>query len=169
MDRTGTKKLIRKQHRLYKLNNNNRRSNPQAEIPGDQAPSTPSTRQALWVYVESIVTPQEREAEYTSMKRFWTFIKHKRSGNVGVSSLKKDRKLYSHPLDKAELLNKQFQSVFTRSDEVSRDEFNHSCRMSSPEDDFPVMDDINITENGIRKLLKDLYPSKSPGPYNLGP
>ena len=41
--------------------------------------------------------------------------------------------------------------------------------MSSSEDDFPVMDDINITENGIRKLLKDLDPSKSPGPHNLGP
>ena len=81
----------------------------------------------------------------------------------------KDGKLYSHPLDKAELLNKQFQSVFTRSDEVSREEFNHSCRMSSSEDDFSVMDDINITENGIRKLLKDLDPSKSPGPDNIGP
>ena len=33
------KKLIRKQHRLYKLKKN-RRSDPQAEIPGDQAPST---------------------------------------------------------------------------------------------------------------------------------
>ena len=112
------KKLIRKQHRLYKLkNNNNRRSNPQAEIPGDQAPSTEAYPTGLLGNVQSIVTPQEKETEYTSMKRFWSFIKHKRSGNVGVSSLKKDRKLYSHPLCKAELLNKQFQSVFTRSDE----------------------------------------------------
>ena len=37
--------------------------------------------------------PQERETEYTSRKRFWTFIKHTRSGNVGVSSLKKEGKL----------------------------------------------------------------------------
>ena len=41
--------------------------------------------------------------------------------------------------------------------------------MSSSEDNFPVMADINITENGIRKLLKDLDPSKSPGPDNIGP
>ena len=39
------------------------------------------------------------------MNRIWTFIKHKRSGIVGVLSLKKEGKLYSHPLDKAELLN----------------------------------------------------------------
>ena len=77
--------------------------------------------------------------------------------------------VYSHPLDKAELLNKQFQLVFTRSIEVNREEFNHSYRMSSSEDDFPVMADINITENGIRKLLKDLDPSKSPSPDNIGP
>ena len=78
------------------------------------------------------------------------------------------RVLKEVPLDKAELLNKQFQSVFTRSDEVSRDECNHSCRMPSSED-FSVLDNIIITEIGIRKLLKDLDPSKSPGSDNLGP
>ena len=34
---------------------------------------------------------------------------------------------------------------------------------------FPEMEHINITENGIRKLLKELNPNKSPGPDNLGP
>ena len=119
--------------------------------------------------MENIVTPQEKETEYTSMKRFWTYIKHKCSGNVGVSSLKSKGKLYSHPLDKAELLNKQFQSVFISSDEVSREVFVHSCQMPSSEDDFPVMEDINITESGIRKLLMKLNPSKSPGPDSLAP
>ena len=163
------KKMIRKQHRLYKLKKKTGDPSHKQKYLEIKHLVQRRTRQAYWVYVESIVKPHERETEYTSMKRFWTFIKHKRSGNVGVSSLKKDRKLYSHPLDKAELLNKQFQSVFTRSDEVSREEFNHSCRMSSSEDYFPVMDDINITENGIRKLLKDLDPRKSPGPDNIGP
>ena len=41
--------------------------------------------------------------------------------------------------------------------------------MLSSEDDFPVMDEINFTENGITKLLKNLNPCKSPGPDNLGP
>ena len=41
--------------------------------------------------------------------------------------------------------------------------------MLSSEDDFPVIEDINITENSIRKLLMKLNPSKSPGPDNLAP
>ena len=41
--------------------------------------------------------------------------------------------------------------------------------MPSSEGDSPVMDDINITENGIKKLLEDLDPSKSPGLDNHGP
>ena len=41
--------------------------------------------------------------------------------------------------------------------------------MPTKENQFPVLDDINITLNGIIKLLKNLNPNKSPGPDNLGP
>ena len=100
---------------------------------------------------------------------FWTFDKHKKNGKTGVSSLKQDVKLYSHPVDKAELLNKQFQSVFSSSEEVSKEDFSRNYKMPTVESQFPVLDIINITLNGITKLLKDLKPNKSPGPDNLGP
>ena len=43
--------------------------------------------------------------------------------------------------------------------------------MPSSEDDFPEMEhiNINITENFIRKLFKEINPNKSPSPVNLGP
>ena len=41
--------------------------------------------------------------------------------------------------------------------------------MQTTGDQFPVMEDIDITLNGVIKLLKDLNPTKSPGPDNLGP
>ncbi|MCG8047766.1 MAG: reverse transcriptase family protein, partial [Candidatus Thiodiazotropha endolucinida] len=44
-----------------------------------------------------------------------------------------------------------------------------SGRMPPGEDQFPVMEELNITINGIVKLLKDLNPYKSPGPDNIGP
>ena len=44
-------------------------------------------------YVDSIVTPQELENEYADVKVFGTYIKHRRSDNVGVSSRKNDGKL----------------------------------------------------------------------------
>ena len=97
---------------------------------------------AYWNYVEGIVTPGEHESDHQSRRRFWTYVKHKKNGKTCVSSLKQDGKLYSHPVDKAELLNKQFQSVCSSSEEVSRED---------------------------TKLQKDLKPNKSPGPDNLGP
>ena len=86
-----------------------------------------------------------------------------------LCSLKSDGKLFSHPKDKAEILNKQFQSVFSSSEEVSQEDFSQNYNMPTEESSFPVLDDIDITLNGIKKLLKDLNPNKSPGPDNIGP
>ena len=48
------------------------------------------SRRAYWNYVEGIVTPGEREKDHQSRKRFWTYVKHKKNGKTGVSSLKQD-------------------------------------------------------------------------------
>ena len=122
------KKIIRKQHILNKLKKKTGDLNHKQRYLEIKHLVQRRTRQAYWNYVEHIVTPQVKETDYTSMKRFWTYIKHKRSGNVGVSPFKSERKIYSHPLDKAELLNKQFRSVFTSSDAVSREDFVHSSK-----------------------------------------
>lgn len=163
------KKLNKKQHRLYELKKKTGDPNHRQRYLEIKHLVQRRTRQAYKNYVENIVTPQEKESEYTNMKRFWTYIKHKRSGNVCVSPLKNEGKLYSHPPDKAELLNKQFQLAFSSSDEDSRSYFINSCPMPSSADDFPEMEHINITENGIKTLLKELNPNKSPGPDNNGP
>jgi len=68
-----------------------------------------------WDYINDIVTPQESDPNaFASMKRFWKFIKHKATDFDGVAPLKVDGKLVSDPKLKAEALNSQFQSVFTR-------------------------------------------------------
>ena len=117
------KKMMRRLHRYYKTK----------KKPGDphhikryldlKHQVQKRQRQAYWEYVESIVTPKEQENEYAGMKSFWTYIKHRRTDNVGVSSLKNDGKLFSNPIDKANFLNKQFQSVFSSSKNVSRKHF----------------------------------------------
>ena len=50
-------------------------------------------------------------------KRFWSFIKSKRQEAAGVSELvNKDGFLQSNTTPKAEILNGQFNSVYTRED-----------------------------------------------------
>jgi hypothetical protein len=44
------------------------------------------------------------------MKRFWTFIKHKRSDGNEIPPL---GLLHSNPVEKANILNNQFQSAFS--------------------------------------------------------
>ena len=101
------------------------------------------------------------------MKRFRTYDKHRRSDNVGISSLKNDCKLFSHPVDNAGLLNKQFQSAFSSSEEVTWKDFSSNYQMPTKENQYPVLDDTNITLKGIIKLLRELNPNKSPGPRIL--
>jgi hypothetical protein len=50
------------------------------------------------MYIENIVTPKEEEP-HSGMKKFWTYIKHKRKDNIGISSLKMDGKLFCDPGD----------------------------------------------------------------------
>ena len=59
--------------------------------------------------------------------------------------------------------------MFSSSENVSKEEFLKSYPMPTTEDQFPVIEDIDITLNGVIKLLKDLNPTKSPGPDNIGP
>ena len=72
-------------------------------------------KKAYWNYIDSIVSPpdlikpQERS---NYMKRFWTFIKHKRSDGSKISPLKSNGTLHSEPIDKADILNSQFQKAF---------------------------------------------------------
>ena len=89
-------------------------------------------------------------------KRFLSFIKSKRQESTGVAPLNnKEDYLHSDSTKKAELLNQQFQSVYTKED------------TGNIPDKVPPMDSIIISPNGVNKLLKDLRPFKSTGPNGI--
>ena len=86
---------------------------------------------------------------------------------------------------KANLLNAQFQPVFTPKSPLQlkqlcqkkvqdlHDAGNYSQDMSQPPDDignkYPNMPDLKIPVNGIIKLLQGLTPDKAPGPDQIRP
>jgi hypothetical protein len=51
-------------------------------------------------FLYNIVTPKEEEP-HSGMKKFWTYIKHKRKDNIGISSLMMDGKLFCDPASKS--------------------------------------------------------------------
>ena len=92
-------------------------------------------------------------------KKFWNFIKGKKSDNTGVAPLKRNGIAYSNSKTKAQILNQQFTSVFTSEDT------DHLPNLGpSP---YPDLSNIKVHVQGVVKLLKNLNPHKATGPDNL--
>ena len=114
------------------------------------------TRTAHRRYMADVVSNNLKE----NTKRFWSFIKSKRQESTGVAPLiNKEGYLHSDSTKKAEILNQQFQSVYTKEDTD-----NIPDKGPSP---FSSMDNIISNPNGVKKLLKDLRPFKSAGPDGI--
>ena len=120
-------------------------------------------RHAYWEYIDSLITPSDTDDnEYSGMKRFWSFIKHRRKDANGVAPLKVNGTTTSTPKGKADILNQQFESVFTHETPIG-DDF---LPQVSP---HKTMEDIHFTTNGIEKLLKNLKVHKAAGPDAITP
>ena len=111
-------------------------------------------------YVHNIFTDNTKTKQELS-KRFWTYIKHRRSPAVSsIGPLRCGEALATQPLEKAELLNAQFVSVFSKpSDPIQY----ASTTINSK------MPEIKISEAGVRKQLKALKTNKSCGPDGIHP
>ena len=92
-------------------------------------------------------------------KKLYSFIKGKKCDNSGISPLKEDGVLHGDPKRKAELLNKQFSSVFTTEGDSDIPDMDQSNTPDAP--------DITVQEKGIHKLLKGLNPHKATGPDEI--
>ena len=94
------------------------------------------------------------------MKRFWAFIKHNRKDYTGVPPLNAHGKHAESPKEKANILNEQFESVFTES-KPDETQAHHTTS------EFPRMENINITEKGVLQLLESLKVHKASGPDKI--
>jgi hypothetical protein len=70
------KKLIRKRDRLYKRKNKSGDKKTVKKFKEIKRIVQRELRRAYWKYIESIVTPQEDDNQYTGSKRFWIYIKY---------------------------------------------------------------------------------------------
>ena len=68
-------------------------------------------KKACWSHLYTSLIDSLKE---NNTKPFWKHIKNLRQDNVRVAPVKHKGKLYSDSKTKAELLNHQFQSVFTQ-------------------------------------------------------
>jgi hypothetical protein len=92
-------------------------------------------------------------------KPFWRYIKAKKQDSVGVAPLKYQGQLHSEDRMKADILNKQFCSVFTQE---GKQEY-----PTVPGDPAPSIANIVVETSGVQKLLMGLKVSKASGPDNF--
>ena len=127
-------------------------------------------RQGYWKYVGNLIEEKdEKDQTRPSLKRLFTFIKHQQKSSIGVSPLKSGGRLVTDPKNKAEILNAQFYKSFSSGEEYSEEEFKTKCSMTHDKNYYKPMPDIDITQNGIEKLLINLVPTKAAGPDGISP
>ena len=103
-----------------------------------------------------------------SRKKYYTFIKHKKTDSTGIKTLKKNGSTVTDSEQKADLLNNHFYSVFSQQIPMKLSALCKYLTNLSPsqENDMP---EIQVTEKGVLKLLQALNISKAAGPDGIKP
>ena len=112
------------------------------------------------------------------LRSYLLCLSMQRGIHVVFPPLKEGGNLCSLPTEKANILNRQFQSVFSPKSPLSLQQL---CQMkvSNPtEQDYPasnpsppvnIMPELQVSTAGIDKLLKNLHPDKAAGPDQIPP
>ena len=114
-------------------------------------------RESYWTYINSIIETGESDNDHThKQKRFWNCIKSLRKDSTGIAPLKDNGRLFNASRDKADILNRQYQSVFTQEDP--------DTQVPDPDGKpYPDMKNVYVSEDGVRKLLQKGNPRKATG------
>ena len=114
-------------------------------------------------------------------KKLFQYLKNSRTDQQGIPPLSQNGLLHSDTTEKADILNQQFQSVFTPLSPLSLRDLSIMKvqdlvddkvlpKSAIPKDlrnPIPVMSDINISETGLLNLLRNLKPKKAAGPDRI--
>ena len=160
---TNTKRMCRKKNRAYK----------KAKSVSGKSTSSVKAKAKAWDRYHKIKRDTQKTCRQAynkylddmissdpgSNKRLGALVKSLRCDQTGVAPLKEGNILHCDPKQKANLLNKQFSSVFGTDDDSTLPELGPS--------QYPDMDDIRITTAGVLKLLKNLKQHKATGPDGI--
>ena len=151
------KKNIKKKHKLHQKAKATMADNDWKTYKQHRSKLQKEIRNAHWEYVNNSLTTALKS---NNTKPFWKYIKSKKNENIGISALSDDGNLYYDSKAKAEILNRQFQSVFTK------EEINENLPDINTES-YPPIPDLQISTEGVQKLLAQVDPKKASGPDGI--
>ena len=162
-----TKKLIRKRDKAHKRWKKTASIEAKNKFHDLKRQVQKQLRQQYWQYLEGTFTDATSNENPKPNKLFWRHVKASRTEGVGLSALKEGGCLITDPKLQSEVLNTQFRSVFSPKISITEEEFDQRCPPTHAP--YPKCEDINISIEGVCKLLMNLDPNKACGPDGLSP
>ena len=154
---TKTRRLTRQMNRAFIKAKSSKNTRDTRRYKKLKTACQRSIREAHDTYVHVVIGQSAQE----NPKKFWSYIKRKKQESSWVSPLRNvDGVIHSEANVKANILNRQFVSVFTKEDTA-----NIPNKDPSP---YASMEGQS-TPNGVEKLLRNLKPDKATGPDNIIP
>ena len=98
------------------------------------------------------------DSQQCSNKKFYSFVKHNKTEQCGVAPLKHQGLTYTDPVDKANILNRQFESVFSKPQPRSLKQL---AKQAIAIMYAPKMQMIDISIEGVDKRLQGLSPNST--------
>ena len=105
-------------------------------------------------YVQDLITSDK------SNKKLWSYVKSQRKEKTGISDLNVNNKVIQDPKQKADLFNEQFSKVFSDPNQPSE---SAPKRNVNPN----VINNIQVSKNGVLKLLQGINENKATGPDDI--
>ena len=107
----GLKRMCKVKRRRLKRAKKSKKARDWERYVAHKKATASALKAARWDHLNGIL---QTSLEEKNTKPFYRYIKAQKNDNFGVSSLKFNGLMYSDSLSKSEILNKQFQSVFTK-------------------------------------------------------
>ena len=149
--------MIKKKQRQYNKAKNTQAQKDWSAFRNIRSKVQKLLREARSDFINNKLGPAIKEKP----KAFFRYISNLRQDTTGIQQLSDDKSaLKSSSQEKADILNKQFQSVFTT-------EPAESAMPNILPSQFLPMENIQFHIQGVEKLLRNIDPSKATGPDGI--
>ncbi|CAH1273930.1 Hypp5238 [Branchiostoma lanceolatum] len=149
------RRKTRRKHRMYKKAKKSNNPDHRERFRQVKKETARDLKRARSQYINSSI---KQGLDEGSQKPFWKYIKAQRQDFIGVPPLKHKGKLFSEAKDKAFILLQEFKSVFVS-------EISNYVPWMGPS--HPLISDLTVHPDGVRKLLNAVKPHKASGPDGI--
>ena len=150
------KRMRKRKQRLFSAAKKSRKRAAWERYRAHKRDTLKALQRARWSYLNEVLSLSLAEGD---CKPLGQYIRFQKQDNLGISALKEKGKLISDATSKAEILSRQFSSVFIKN------EGEDTAKLAGP--NYPLIDQLTFNQEGVQKLLVGLNASNAAGPDHL--